>query len=50
MALSTFVRHINERRTSRSFRRIQDLVEELTDASSGESVTVGAVRELLAIV
>jgi hypothetical protein len=49
-ALSTMARHINERRTSRSFRRIQDLVEELTDASSGESVTVGAVRELLAIV
>ena len=49
MALSILVRHINERRTSRSFRRIQDLVEELTENSAGSPVTVEAVRELLAM-
>jgi len=48
-ALGVLIRHINERRSSRSFRRIQDLVEELTENSAGEHVTVEAVRELLAL-
>lgn len=49
MPLTILVDHINDRRTSRSFRRIQDLVDELTETSGGDSVTVEAVRELLAI-
>jgi hypothetical protein len=50
MALNTLTRHLNERRASRSFRRIQDLVEELTETSSGQPVTVEIVRDLLALV
>ena len=50
MALNTLIRHLNERRASRSFRRIQDLVEELTETSSGQPVTVDIVRDLLALV
>jgi len=48
-ALKTLIHHMNERRTNRSFRRIQDLVDDLKETSGGESVTVAAVRQLLAI-
>lgn len=48
-SLGALIRHINARRSSRSLRRIQDLVEELTETSAGESVTAEAVRKFLAI-
>ena len=50
MALNALIRHLDERRASRSFRRIQDLVEQLTETSSGQPVTVEIVRDLLALV
>ncbi len=48
-ALGALIGHVNERRSSRSFRRIQDLVEELTETAAGKPATVEAVRELLAL-
>lgn len=49
-AVNILIRHLNERRTSRSFRRVQDLVEELTETSQGAPITVEAVSEVLACV
>jgi len=50
MALQTLIRHLNERRASRSFRRTQDLVEELIETACGKPVTVELVRDMLALI
>ena len=49
-ALSALIRHINERHVSRSFRRTQDLAEELIETACGKPVTVELVRDMLALV
>ncbi len=50
IALNTLIRHLNERHASRSFRRTQDLVEELIEAACGKPVNVELVRDMLALV
>jgi len=42
------LRHLNDHRASRSFRRVQDLIEELADLSCEGTISLEAARAFLA--